>query len=280
MSSSSPCIVIAGGAVRGLGMLGSLQYIDELYDLNKVHEYFGTSVGSILSYLLCIGYKPLEIIHHVIGSNILKNIRNGISISTITKHQGLFSFDSIRDELEILTLSKFDKLFTMKSLFEKQKKELGCVTFNYTKNQMELLHHTTTPDLDCLIAIQMSCSIPFVFNKCLVNGMVYIDGGLIDNFPIRSALKLGKTNIIGIVSLSNTTQFIEENGTELEISKIISLPMTEKTKKTIRKFKKKYTIIDIPLSQDVLNFDLDVSDIMDMFSQGYKVGRSTFEEDL
>lgn len=276
--SSSLCLVIAGGAVRGLGMLGTIQYIDELYDLNKVHDYFGTSVGSILGYLLCIGYKPLEIIHHVIESNILKNIRSDISFNTITKHQGLFSFESIRDELEILTLSKFDKLFTMKTLFDKLKKELGCVTFNYTKNQMELLHYSTTPDLDCLTAIQMSCSIPFVFNKCVHNGMVYIDGGLIDNFPIRSALKLGKTNIIGIVSLSNTTQFVEENGIELEISKIISLPVTEKTKKTIRKFKKKFIIIDIPLSQDVLNFNLDISDIMDMFSRGYKVGRSTFED--
>lgn len=280
------CIVLAGGAIRGIGMLGALQYIDSIYDLHGVKSFFGTSIGSILAYLTCLGYKPIDIIHQLIKSDLLKSLRSDISVSSILQDQGIFKFDRIRDELEILTLSRFGKLFTIKELYDELGKEFCCVTFNYTKSKSEILHHTTHPDLECITAIQMSCSIPFVFNKCIVNNMLYIDGAIADNFPIRIAIKLGKTNIIGIVSYSTSSDPKAEHavGTaapqetlNLEVSKILALPISKKTKKTIRKFQKKYLIIDVPLSQDVLDFNLDVSEIMDMFSRGFKICQIIFD---
>ena len=281
-SAKPLCIVIAGGAVRGIGMLGALQYIDSVQNLEQVHSFFGTSMGSILAYWCCIGYKPIDVVHMLIQSNLLKAIQNDISVNTILQDQGIFKFDCIRDELEISTLSRYGKLFTMKSLYDELGKEFCCVSFNYSKNRTEILHHTTTPDLDCITAIQMSSSIPFVFNKCIVNNMLYIDGAISDNFPIRVALKMGHSNIIGIVSFSTIEQPIpdvstsEDSPPTLEISKILSLPISKKTKKTIRKYQRKYLIIDIPLSEDALNFNLDISEIMDMFSRGYKICRIIF----
>ncbi len=287
-ASTSPlCIVIAGGSVRGFAMLGAIQYLDELYDLHHVHSFMGTSIGSIISYMLCIGMKPLEIIHSVLRGKILERIQSDITIDQIWEQQGIAQFDCIVEELEIITLAKFGKLFTLHSLYEELGKELGCVTFNYTQYRTELLHYSTTPDVPCLMAIQMSSSIPLVFNKCVYNNCVYIDGGVVDNFPIRMALRFGKKNIIGVAANdygtpsgaaltgtpSGAASTITADSVGISISKLISIPTVEKTHKTIRKFRKRFTIININTSTDVLNFNLGLPEIMEMFSSGYKKAR-------
>jgi predicted acylesterase/phospholipase RssA len=273
---SPVCLVIAGGSVRGFGMLGAIQYLDELYDIHKIHAFMGTSIGSIISYMLCIGMKPLEIVHSVLRGKILERIQSDITIDQIWEQQGIAQFDCIVEELELITLAKFGRLFTMKSLYEELGKELGCVTFNFTQYRTVLLHHTTTPDVPCLVAIQMSSSIPFVFNKCVYNNCVYIDGGVVDNFPIRMALRFGKKNIIGVVvdDYGMTTEPETPQDGTISISKLISIPTVEKTHKTVRKYRKRFTIINVKTFTDIFNFNLDVPEIMEMFSNGYKSARA------
>lgn len=265
------CLVLAGGSIRGFGILGALQYIDELYNILHINSFMGTSIGAIISYMLCLGMKPLEIVHSVLRGKILERIRTDITIDEMLERYGIANFDCILEELEIITLARFGKVFTFKELYDELGKELGCVTFNYTKYKTQYLHYTTTPDVPCLTAIQMSSAIPFVFNKCEYDNCLYIDGGVVDNFPIRMALKMKKTNIIGIST--NNFDNTEEN-TTISISKLISIPTTEKTHKTIRKFKKRFPIINVNVTQDVLNFNLEVPEIMEMFSSGYKAAKT------
>ena len=58
-------LVIAGGSSKGIVTLGALQY---LYDNNigkNINTYIGTSSGSIICFLLIIGYTPIEIIVYI-----------------------------------------------------------------------------------------------------------------------------------------------------------------------------------------------------------------------
>ena len=268
-STKDLCIVLSGGSVLGFGILGTLQYLDEIYGLHSVHSFFGTSVGSIFSYMLCIGLKPLEIIHHITRSKILEQIQDKIGIETLfSQQQGLFDFEPILEELEVITLAKYGKLFTFKTLYDELGKEFGCVTVNYTKNKPEYKHYTTSPDLSCLTALQMSSSIPFVFNKCVHEGFIYIDGGFVDNFPIRMATFFQKTRIIGIFA----SQVVHPQHT-LSLTNVLTLSILGQTQKTIKKFKKRFDIIHLQLHQNFLDFSLKLPMIMEMFSTGYKEGQ-------
>ena len=51
-------LVLSGGAVRGLAIIGALQYAYDNFLLKNVKFFFGTSVGAIICYLLVIGYTP------------------------------------------------------------------------------------------------------------------------------------------------------------------------------------------------------------------------------
>jgi predicted acylesterase/phospholipase RssA len=269
-------LVISGGSVKGFGMLGAIQYIHERIGTQNIHSYFGTSIGAIISYMLCIGQTPLEIIHSVISTKILDKVQTDISLEQLLTHQGMINFDHFQEELELITLSKHGDLFTMKSLYETLGKELCCVTFNYTMNKTEILHHTTTPDLPCLIALQMSASIPFVFNRMTYRDCIYIDGGIVDNFPIRIATRMRHENIIAITA-NREPEDSEQPSNHLEVIKLLTLPVVQRTRQTIRKFRKRVTIIDIAVSQHILQFDLNVPQIMEMFSIGYKTGKSIID---
>ncbi len=56
-------LVLSTGGIKGLAILGALQYIDECGGLKNISEYWGSSIGSVLCVLLSIGYTPFEIFH-------------------------------------------------------------------------------------------------------------------------------------------------------------------------------------------------------------------------
>ena len=53
-------IIISGGASKGIAALGSLQALIDRKLLDNVKRYIGTSIGSIISYLICIEYTPID----------------------------------------------------------------------------------------------------------------------------------------------------------------------------------------------------------------------------
>lgn len=276
MTLEPQCIVISGGGIKGCGMLGAIKYLDELYDIRGVHSYVGTSVGSILGYLLCIGYQPLEIIHDVFQLELLQQLRSMVNApEALFSQYGLLEFEPILEFLELLTLSKYGRLFTMETLRSELQRDFACMTYNFTKMRTELLHWSTTPDLPCLKAIQMSSSIPYVFTQCIHQDQVYIDGGIVDNFPLRAAFKLHPDKcIVGIVSSARNLS----PSREISLMQLLTLSVHENQKRTIRKHRKRCRIVDIPLDQSqALDFSTDLPGMMEMFSQGYRECESVWK---
>lgn len=269
------CLVIGGGGVKGYGMLGAIEYLGEQFEFSKIHKYIGTSIGSIIGYLLCLGYKPLEIIHLSIQYKVMEQLSSiTCAPEMLFTQYGLLEFEPVLEFLELMTLSKFGKLFTLGSLFSELSKDFACMTYNFTKMRTEMLHHTTTPHLSCLQALQMSSSIPYVFTQCIYNDQVYIDGGIVDNFPIRAAVKLHpRATIYGIITGTNQMNLVRE----ISLFQLLTLTVYENQKRAIRKYRKRCRIIDVVIQDaTALDFHSSLPQIMDMFSQGYRVAEEMF----
>jgi len=267
-------LVISGGSIKGFGLLGAIQKIYEYYEskeekIKTFNCFVGTSVGSIIGYLLAIGYEPLEIIHSIHSSAVLEKLRR-IELIQIMNNKGLFFFEPIIEELENLTLKKRNKLYTLQELSDDLGKEFICVTFNYTKNKVEYLNRNDYPNLPCLVAVRMSSSIPFVFNRFTWGDSIYIDGGISDNFPIQVARRFGKENLIGVVCKETGEDTSNDNNSLINfIMVMLFFPIVNNTQRTIKKYRKRYPIIQVPLNYNFLKFSLSVTDIMEMFSSGY-----------
>ena len=66
-------IILSGGSIKGFCTLGALQYMQD----NKIIDdtlttFAGTSIGSIISFLLIIGYTPIEIVVYLCSNNVLE----------------------------------------------------------------------------------------------------------------------------------------------------------------------------------------------------------------
>ena len=52
-------LCMSSGGVKGIVMLGALNYYYTANQTNNIKYYAGTSVGSIIVYLFSMGYTPL-----------------------------------------------------------------------------------------------------------------------------------------------------------------------------------------------------------------------------
>ncbi len=267
-------IVLSGGGLHGIMMLGALQNtIDSnIIILSNINMFVGTSVGSIICYLLIIGLYPTEIITNLIKhQEELNTMTIKFSMMKLFKLEGGISFTHIQCMLEQITLNKTGTLFTMKSLYERYNKILVCVTFNYTTNQIEYITYENYPDLPCILAIKMSCSIPIVFEKCIYNGNHYIDGGVFDNLAIQYPLLNGKSYPIAfnIQYMYNNHQ--EHLKLKLYLYELYKILINSSNYHKCDLFHDKAKIIQIkPNDANPLwNSNITIIDILDMFSTGY-----------
>lgn len=220
-------LVLSGGSMNGLFILGALQYYQDNKKLEDIFSFVGTSVGSIICYLLIIGYTPIEImIYLCVEKSIFENLSKVNFISAL-KGNGAISFSHIESVLEKMTMDKVGKLLTLQELKNEFGKELYCITYNLTKGKQEIVSHKTFPDLNCIKALRMSSNIPLMFEKCKIDNDYYIDGGISNNFPIHIGESLGKKVLAVSVFLETKIENIENIEILEMLNKIMCILLAE-----------------------------------------------------
>jgi len=187
-------MVLSGGAIRGFGILGALQYLQDVDSLKDIRRWIGTSIGSLISYLMCIGYTPTEMMVFFCQKGLFEKLVH-VDVAAMIHGGGALSFSIIQDMVEKLTIQKIKKYITFGELYQKYQKELVVCAYNLSLGKTEYFSHVTHPDMNCITAIRMSCSLPFLFEPFRYDDYEYIDGGIGDNFPLS---QVGEERAIGI----------------------------------------------------------------------------------
>ena len=260
-------LVIGGGSIKGLAMLGSLQWLLDNNYLNTLKNYIGTSVGTMICYLVMIGYSPLEIIANICSRKITEKL-SYIDVNSGLAGNGAVSFNQVQQELEKMTIDKLGTLLTMKELYNRYGKKFICTVFNLTKCKTEYISVDTHPDMPCILAIKMSCSLPLIFEEVKYMDCYYIDGGLTDNFPFKYAKKVGKYIIgINIKTEKQPKPLFQTNILEY-VYQLLCLPMDiEESTQLDPRLHKIITIETSPIK--VFNFNITTRDKLELFSLGY-----------
>jgi NTE family protein len=177
-------IVISGGGLNGFYFLGSLKYLFK-YDKIYLQRILGVSIGAVLSYLLVIGYDIDFLIKLFIKININKLIPE-INIDTFLDEY--YFLDNIKFDKLLIFLTKkkgIDPNINLLELYQQKNIELIIGTANLSKYRYEYISYLSHPTLSALIALKMSYSIPLLFKPIIYNNMYYVDGALINYFPIK-----------------------------------------------------------------------------------------------
>lgn len=156
-------LALSGGGARGFAHLGVIKALEEFGI--TFSEISGTSAGSIAGAFYCAGYKPDEILDIISKTGFLKSVRPAWAWT------GLLSMDGFRDVLfRYLPDNSFEKLKIPLTVSATEIR-YGRVTYF---NSGELIPRVIA-----------SSSIPALFNPMTLDGHVYVDGGIMDNLPVR-----------------------------------------------------------------------------------------------
>lgn len=274
-------IVLSGASTKGFIILGALQYLQDKELINNFNNIIGTSSGAIISYLLCIGYTPVEIVVYICTHNLLEKMQT-FNMVDLVQGNGATSFHPIQEGIEKMTIAKIGYLPTLKDIKEKFGKNLIIVTHNITEDKSEYLSHKNFPELPCLVALRMSANIPLVFDHYRYGHSFYIDGGISDNFAIQLGDKIGE-KVIGINLISKTNDLsveISEIETLDYFYKLLFIPVCNAIAYKIDQASEKCDIINLKPTTNIKFFDFSVNFKlkMEMFSTGYNEAELFFKK--
>jgi len=274
-------LVLSGGSTKGFATLGAIYYLLEIdtLDMSKIDTFVGCSSGSMICYLLAIGYTPVEIVNYMIKHKVFESFF--ANIMGAFQHNGIYSFASVIEHLQNMTLEKIGHFVTLGQVQTLLKKTLIFSTYNFTQNRIEYLTPETHPDLPCTVAIHMSSNLPFIFGKFKYNGSYYIDGGITDNFPIEQIPEFGSKQIYGIYLSNLFTENDLDKMSETEyISKLLFILCSQNSQLKVNKYQFATNCNILSIDADKIpffGFSFNHTQLLDIFSSGYKCAKKALE---
>jgi len=168
-------ITLSGGAARGYAHIGVLRAFEETGI--EIDYISGASMGAIIGLLYAAGKTPDEMME------IAKSIKKRRVVSLGKCHLRKKGLDYMEQVLK--------KHISEKTFEQLQKPLYVCVT-NFQSGQYEIIHQG-----EILPAIRATAAIPIMFPQQIINGVAYIDGGMVNNLPVEPLRSRCKT-VIGI----------------------------------------------------------------------------------
>lgn len=155
-------LVLSGGGFKGVAHIGAIKALEEA---NIIPKYVsGTSAGALVGSLYASGCTPEE-------------------MKAFFKKTSLFKFNRFtRKKAGFLDSEKFQgdlKSFFPDNSFEALQKKLFVTATNLVEGTVKVFNKG--PLIKPLLA---SAAFPGVFTPILIDGELFADGGILDNFPI------------------------------------------------------------------------------------------------
>ena len=202
-------IVLSGGGAKGVAHIGALKVIREAGI--PIDYIAGTSMGSIVGGLSAIGYNPHQLDSMVKAQDWSFILSDKIKWSEQTMEErkesetyvlsvplnkklrrkasgGMIQGINLYNLFQELTMGYHDSVN-----FNKLPIPFACVSENIVNGTKHVFHDGVLP-----IAMRSSMAIPGVFTPMRQDSMVFVDGGMIDNYPVDVCRAMGADIIIGI----------------------------------------------------------------------------------
>ncbi len=268
MEKTFKILCIGGGSIKGIAELGALHYFynEAIIHYDEIHTFIGTSIGAVISLLMCIGYKPMDILIQILKIETWMDI-NISDLLYFKDNYGLIDIKTFTKHVETFVKQKLNIVPTFKQLYEFTGKRLIVTAVNVTKHKIEYFDYDNSPDLSCIKAIQMSCSLPLIFKTIEHEECCYIDGAMLDPFPI-SYINDEETCILGLC-IEGFNKF--NQGFWNYVYSLFSMSTSEIQKMKIKNLTSNCTIINLKIGDtSSIDFHISRDKKMKLFCDGYK----------
>lgn len=273
---SIEAITIAGGGASMCRAVGFFQYLEEKNLLQNVKCFSGTSFGAILSFMFAIGMSYKEVydsilvfgVKEVLDTSFDQTIENLIHYAGMDDGQ-----DFIATLIDLLSQKRLSYDTTFSDLYNIKGKLLCVCATRLTDNIPVYFNRVTSPNMRIIDAVRASMSVPFIFEPFMYDEVLYVDGGLSDNYPYMAVQRyladetISPQNLFGL-KLEHNDSAVSDVSTPLKIY-MNYLHFLAQSKEIPYDIEKTLIVIqndEIGLLDD-LSVDIKVSIITDCYNQ-------------
>lgn len=182
MASNIRNIVFSAGSMGGITFVGAYKALEEAGIAADITNYSGCSIGSVMAFLVSIGYTGEE----------LETLALAFRYHDIADFQVLHTFDNLGLE----TGNEVEHLLR-ELLYRKTGRYDITFSMHYTITGRNLWINAScvehdcayyfsrfgSPDMDIIRAVRMSISLPLIMAPVKYRGLTFIDGGFHDPCP-------------------------------------------------------------------------------------------------
>ena len=201
-------LALSGGGAKGLAHIGVIKVLEEA---GIRFDYItGTSMGSIVGGLYASGYNAdsLEFVTSYINWSDIVNDkiqRKNLSIEEKENYEKYIVSLPIKGYKIQLpkginegqnissTLAKLTRHVQNINNFHNLPIPFSCIASNIENGESEVLSTGFLPE-----AMRASMAIPTIFSPVEIDNKLYVDGGLLNNFPVLEVKEMGADIVIGI----------------------------------------------------------------------------------
>ena len=275
-------LALSGGGAAGLAHIGVLKILEEAGI--PIDVVTGTSMGAIVGGLYAIGYTPAQLKEEVYRTDWRSLFEERIHRHHLPMEEkpydGIFNFSfPIEDRSIKLPSGLVSGNHIFKHLarltwhyhdiddFTTFPRPFACIAADIETGEQVVLDNGYLPN-----AIRASMSIPSIFNPVWIDGRYLVDGGVVNNLPVKEAFDLGADVVIAVNSSTDLKPAADLHTFSDILTQTISLG--------IRSYMiEQENLADFVIRPDLKEFStLGFGKIKEIVEEGERAARSRMDE--
>lgn len=261
-------LVLSGGSYKGYSYIGVLRKLEELKINKDIKNLSCCSVGTIFGLFFALKFSSSEMLKLLEEYDISRAYN--FDINSFLSGYGFCDFSKIKTIISnILEKRGFNPKMTFLELYENS-------GINYVVNATCLetrschyFNHITSPDLEVILAIQMSCAIPFIFVRVCYQGQTFVDGGLLDNLPVGYFSETPKDEILSVY-LTETVSTPEISSISQYVVTLINMVTSNYNRLREKLYYPDHYLVKICVPINFMKLELDRETIHSLVESGYQ----------
>ncbi len=213
-------VALSGGGALGLAHIGVIRYFEEHHI--PIDDVAGTSMGGLIGGLYAVGMNSgqmTELVEHADWGALLNPNLRFIDQPVVDKQKWNRTFGNLTlrfgrgfalpaglnsGETISLLLSRETSAYSDVSDFDELPTPFRCVATDLISGKAVVLGHGSLA-----VAMRATMSIPAIFTPVRMDGMVLVDGGIVETVPVEVVRDMGAQKVIA-VTLETPTPKPEE----------------------------------------------------------------------
>jgi len=180
----------SGGGLRGLAFVGVYRFLEHLFRqrnknlLVEAEGFAGASAGAFFATLLTLGCTVDEAEAHMLAAPF-ETLVNHMSLLSVMQSWGVVPHDFLAQYIrQVIETQGYDPQITFSDLHHQTGKHLVLSVARLDDATVHYADHLTFPHTPVWQMLTASMGIPLLFTPVQIDGVCYVDGGLLDNLPM------------------------------------------------------------------------------------------------